>query len=84
MARFEKVSIEGISFNVDQNATKMITNAEIDKLNDMQNAIVGLTGEHADYITAPSGGTTTDTQARAAISAIIDALVTGGILNPEE
>jgi hypothetical protein len=84
MARFEKVSIEGISFTVNTNATKMITNAEMDKLNDMQTAIAGLTGEHADYITPPSGGTTTDTQARSAISAIIDALVASGILNPED
>ncbi len=84
MARFEKVPIEGISFNVDQNATKMITNAEIDKLNDMQTAASGLTGEHADYIDPPSGGTTVDTQARSAVTAIITALVESGILNPEE
>lgn len=84
MARFEKMPLEGISFNVDQNATKMITNAEIDKLNDMQTAASGLTGEHADYITPPTGGTIADTQARSAISAIIAALTVSGILNPEE
>ena len=84
MARFEKVSIEGLSFNVDSNATKMITNAEIDKLNDMQTAVDGLTGVHADYITPPTGGTSADSEARAAISELIAALVTSGIINPEE
>jgi hypothetical protein len=84
MSRYEKVSIEGISFYVDPNATKMITNAEIDRLNDMQTAIEGLTGVHADYIPSPSGGTTIDSEARSAITAIIAAIVASGILNPQE
>ena len=84
MARFEKASIEGISFNVDANATKMITNAEIDQINDIQTVVSGLTGVHADYIAPPSGGATIDTQARSAVTAIITALVESGILNPDE
>ena len=84
MARFEKVSIEGVSFFVNENATKILTNADIDRINDMQSAIEGLTGEHSEYIPAPSGGTTVDAEARAAVGALISALVTAGVINPEE
>jgi len=84
MSRYEKVSIEGASFVFNENATKVITNAEIDRLNDMQTTIEGLTGQHADYINPPSGGTTVDSEARTAINNIINALLTSGIINPEE
>ena len=84
MARFEKVIIEGISFKVDTNATKMITNAEIDQINDIQSVVEGLTGVHADYISPPSGGATIDSEARSTVTAIITALVESGILNPDE
>lgn len=83
MARYEKVVIEGFSFFVDSNATKILTNADIDRINDMQGVIEGLTGQHADYIATPSGGTVVDTEARSAISSIISALVVAGIINPE-
>lgn len=83
MNRFEKEIMEGFSFNVDPSATKILTNANIDKLNDMQTAIEGLTGEHAQYISAPSGGTTVDSEARSAINAIISALVLSGMIDPE-
>ena len=84
MSRYEKVTIEGFSFQVDPTATKILTNAEIDRVNDMQNAIAGLTGEHADYINPPEGGSAVDIEARAVINAIIAALITSGIINPEE
>ena len=84
MASFEKVSIEGISFFIDSNATKVLTNADIDRINDMQSAIQGLTGVHSEYIPTPSGGTTIDAEARNAISALISALVTAGVIKPEE
>lgn len=83
MARYEKVVIEGVSFQVDPSATKIITNAEIDRINDMQTAIAGLTGQHANYIDPPSGGVTVDSEARTAINAIISALVTSGVINPQ-
>ena len=83
MARYEKVSIEGFSFFVDPTATKMLTNADIARINDMQTAIEGLTGLHADYIDPPTGGTVVDSEARTAIESIIAALAASGIINPE-
>jgi hypothetical protein len=83
MARYEKISIEGVSFFIDENATKVLTNANIDRLNDMQSAIEGLTGQHEDYISAPTGGVVVDAEARAKINSIIAALVTSGVIDPE-
>lgn len=83
MSRFEIETLEGFSFKVDPSATKILTNANIDKLNDMQTAIEGLTGEHAEYISPPTGGTMIDSEARTAINAIITALVQSGVIDPE-